>query len=561
MGKFKSIRGKLLFGFSIIVFLIVLLGALIFKTLDDNNKGIENILNHELPLLISDERLSFDMVNQMAALRGYVLTGEKFYKDLFDESTEKSIADEEVIRELNPQKEILALLQDTDEWRSYVTANVFEEYARGNEDEAYTNLIASNDDAGKLIEAYQKLTDDRESYLIDLEKRMLASGHTTLLTVISIIAVIIISSLAVALITANSIAKPLRTVMERMKLIASGDLKSEPLQNDLQDEIGQLITATNIMSKNTRDLLDEIHNVAETVASQSNVLTQSANEVTAGTNQIAITMEELANGAESQATNSGDLSNSMETFVSKVIDANENGRFIHESSTKVLRMTSLGSDAMNSSSDQMAIIDQIVHEAVRKVEGLDKHTQQISQLVAVIQGIAAQTNLLALNAAIEAARAGEHGKGFAVVADEVRTLAEQSSASVTNITEIVNQIQSESSAVTNSLQEGYKQVAEGTNQIERTGETFTDISEAVQEMVQRIQVISDDLQEISANSQDMSGSIEEIAAITEESAAGVEETAASAEQASTAMEGIAANSNELSKLAGELNGLVSKFQV
>ena len=561
MIKFKSIRGKLLFGFSIIVLLIVLLGLLIFKTLDDNNKGIEAILEKELPLLIADERLAFDMANRLGALRGFVLTGDSAYKEYFDQYVDEITTHEATIRRLNVKPEMAELLDRTVKWRNDVVVSVFEEYEKGNEEQALENLLASSGEGSDLMIAYENTASDREEYLIDLEKRMLAGGNTTLITISSIIIAVIILSLVVALLTANSIARPLRTVMDRMKLIASGDLQSKPLETNLQDEIGQLIVATNEMSNNTHSLLNEIHDVAETVATQSNALTQSANEVMAGTTQIAITMEELANGAESQATNSSGLSVSMESFVSKVIDANENGQYIYDSSNKVLEMTSLGSHAMNSSSSQMKIIDQIVHQAVVKVEGLDKHTQEISQLVAVIQGIAAQTNLLALNAAIEAARAGEHGKGFAVVADEVRTLAEQSSVSVTNITAIVQRIQSESSSVTNSLQEGYKQVEEGTNQIERTGETFTNISAAVTEMVNRIQIISADLQDISENSQEMSGSIEEIAAITEESAAGVEQTAASSEQASSAMEGIASNSNELSRLAEELNGLVSKFKV
>src|SRR5699024_4194813 len=133
-------------------------------------------------------------------------------------------------------------------------------------------------------------------------------------------------------------------------------------------------------------------------------------------------------------------------------------------------------------------------DAVQKVQGLDAQSQEISKLVSVIQDSAEQTNLLALNAAIEAARAGEHGKGFAVVADEVRKLAEQVSVSVTDITTIVTSIQNESSMVTESLEGGYKEVEQGTTQIEATGEKFNGINTSITNMVKDIQSISDNLE-------------------------------------------------------------------
>ena len=561
MSGFKSIKAKLLTGFSVVIVLLVLLGMAIFSTLLTTNETAGNILDKELPLLIADEQLSLAMANRIATSRGFVMTGEASYKDLFNKATEESEKHQAKVKELGTSQETIDLMQRTVEWREYIIESVFAEYDRGNEELAEQNLLASNEDARGLMASYEEAAKNRENIIIGIEQKIVKKGTSTLIFFGSVIVLIIILSIAIALITANSISKPLHRVMGRMKMIAAGDLSNEPLDTTLRDEIGQLIVATNEMSENTHNLLDEIHRVSQTVSSQSEELTQSANEVKIGTTQIATTMEDLAYGSESQANNASTLSTAMESFVSRVMDANENGTYIHQSSNEVLAMTSTGREAMNSSSEQMKVIDKIVHDAVVNVEGLDKHTQEISQLVAVIQGIAAQTNLLALNAAIEAARAGEHGKGFAVVADEVRTLAEQSSLSVTNITEIVNKIQNESSSVTSSLQEGYKEVEEGTNQIKRTGETFNNISESVTEMVSRIQTISDDLQNISATSQEMSGSIEEIAAITEQSAAGVQETSASSEQASSAMEEIANNSSDLANLAEELNKLVQQFKL
>src|SRR5690625_3214680 len=142
-------------------------------------------------------------------------------------------------------------------------------------------------------------------------------------------------------------------------------------------------------------------------------------------------------------------------------------------------MTNEGSQLMETSNQQMMKVNEIVQDAVAKVQGLDAQAQEISKLVSVIQDIAEQTNLLALNAAIEAARAGEHGDGFSVVADEVRKLAEQVANSITNITDIVSSIQNESSHVTKSLQNGYEEVEQGTKQIETTSEKFEEINQAI----------------------------------------------------------------------------------
>ena len=146
-----------------------------------------------------------------------------------------------------------------------------------------------------------------------------------------------------------------------------------------------------------------------------------------------------------------------------------------KASNQVFEMTNVGSQLMHGSTKQMKTIDEIVKDSVQNVEKLNARSQEISKLVIVIKDIADQTNLLALNAAIEAARAGEQGRGFSVVAEEVRKLAEQTSTSVTEITGIVENIQNGFGTVTESLQDGYKEVEKGTTQIETTGKTFSDI--------------------------------------------------------------------------------------
>ncbi|KGR79676.1 methyl-accepting chemotaxis protein [Ureibacillus sinduriensis] len=371
---------------------------------------------------------------------------------------------------------------------------------------------------------------------------------------------IIIGGVLVFLIS-RMVSNHLNRVVDISRQVADGNLDVSLIEYDGNDEVGKLAQATNMMVTNLRAIISQTAEVSETVNSRSEELTQAANEVKKGTEQVAITMQELTLGAESQANSAMSLTSSMESFLTKIEEANENGVVVSKSSTEVLDVTKNGGQLMEKSVHQMAVIDQIVKDAVQKVKGLDTQTQEISKLVAVINTIAEQTNLLALNAAIEAARAGEHGKGFAVVADEVRKLAEQVSESISDITNIVSNIQLESTAVAESLQIGYHEVEKGTNQIQTTGESFTVIYQSIKQMSQNIETITSNLTGMTVQSRKMNDVIEGIAAVSEESVAGVEETAASTEQTSSSMEEVARSSEELSKLAETLNTQVRKFKL
>ena len=358
----------------------------------------------------------------------------------------------------------------------------------------------------------------------------------------------------------QSIIRPIKKLGDKAIHISKGNL-SEPIEDVSNDEIGQLSKAMRTMQEMLRSMIANILHASEKVSHHSEELTQSSNEVSQGTEQISITMEELATGAEEQANKTSEISSNVEIFTNRLEEANEYGEGIQHSSKDMLKITEEGSQLMDDSAEQMKKINYVFKETVQKVEGLAKKSQDISKLVVVIKDIADQTNLLALNAAIEAARAGEHGKGFAVVADEVRKLAEQVANSIADISNIVSNIQSEAAGVADSLHNGYQEVEQGVNKIQLTEEKFSMIRDLISQEVNTIVNISKILEELTIKGQQMNGSIQEIAALTEQSAAGIEETAAASEQSNSSIKEVSASAEELSRLAEELIQTVRKFKI
>ncbi|GKV56241.1 putative sensory transducer protein YvaQ [Sporosarcina sp. NCCP-2222] len=558
---FKTLRMRILSGFAIVFLLTSMYSGYIYFVNKEAIQRTEQIVTKQVALLDAYQNMSTSMSVRVAAARGYLLSGEQRLLDTFQEYIDFGIENEKIIHELQDSEEFDALIERTVAWRSYLSKNVFDVYAKGNKDQAIANMTTKDQESTDIRLAYEQFAKDSRTEIEEIGANMIAMTKKNMM--ISIILAISISllSITIALLTAQSISKPIKRLAGRMVNIAEGDISQEPLPVTTEDEVGQLTKATNHMAARLNDLLQQINTVAGTVAAHSEELTQSASEVKAGTSQVAMTMQELAVGSETQANSASDLASIMSDFAMKVDESSENGEIVKRDSNTVLEMTADGRQLMATSTEQMARIHTLVQDSVQKVEGLAIQSQEISKLVTVINDIAAQTNLLALNAAIEAARAGEQGRGFAVVADEVRKLAEQVTNSVSDISTIVEGIQNETKVVSQSLVAGYKEVELGTNQIRTTGETFEKISTTVSHMDQNIKHVTNNLLDIVESTKRINNTIDDIASVAEEAAAGVEQTSASVQQSSSSMDEVAASSEQLATLSEELNGLVQQFKI
>lgn len=558
--QFSSIRSKIITGFGLLTGLVIVLSILNIYGLRTIHQQTEVTINEELPLLVVHEKMMLNISEITSAARGYMLYGSPLMKNRIDTEIELGEQLAEEMLQLNNSERTTAVIERKNEWQTKILEAI-EKNDTGNKQEAMLILDEARIIANDVSNNLYKLAEESEQQITENGKNVISTGQFTF-TVITVISfIVILSGIIIAFITSRSISRPIKEVVSRMNILAEGDLSKEPLTAKTKDETGQLILSMNKMSENNKLLLQQINEISEVVSAHSEELTQAANEVKIGANQVSTTMDELASGAELQANSASDLTNMMNTYAEKVDKANENGLQIQHNSERVLALTEEGSKMMNHSSEQMEKINEIVKDSVIKMEMLDEQSQKISQLVGVIQDIAEQTNLLALNAAIEAARAGEHGKGFAVVADEVRKLAEQVSFSVSDITNIVHRIQAESKSVSESLKLSFTEVEEGTSQILNTEKTFTQISSEVNCMVENLKEVTDNLNEIVENNVEMKTSIEEIAFVSEQAAAGVEQTAAATQQASGSIEEVSKSVNELAKLTDQLNELVNRFKL
>ncbi|WP_053955940.1 methyl-accepting chemotaxis protein [Inediibacterium massiliense] len=430
--------------------------------------------------------------------------------------------------------------------------------------DVYTKIYDS-DEYGYLISAFAPIKDSNGHTVgivgCDVNVETFRSYISSfLIKLISITGVLMLLSIIVIVFLLKTTLKPLNRIVANIKQISKGDFTVH-LDFNSNNEIGQLSNAMNSMVDQLKNMINEILGISNKVNDQSKKITQAANEVTLSSEQIALTMQEMAAASEEQATSFNRVDHSTRDLTNLIDHLNKSGMELEKSSNEVLDMANQGNDQMENSVHQMNIIYNLVKNSVGKAKGLNKKSKEISTLVEVIQQIADQTNLLALNAAIEAARAGEAGKGFAVVSQEIKNLAEQVAASLTEIIDIVNGIQNETHVMTQSLEAGYKEVEEGTEKIENTGTTFKNINDRVAQMVKKIETMSNDLESLLSHSNEIGTSIEQIATVAEENSASIEETAASAQQQNSCIEEVTKDTSLLVDLSEQLNSMVKNFKI
>lgn len=288
------------------------------------------------------------------------------------------------------------------------------------------------------------------------------------------------------------VIKPLRHIGSFMKQVADGDL-SKALTVKNRDEIGDLAESINDALSNMEGTLVKILDCSCQVGSSVGEMYTIADQMAIGAEEVAAQSATVATAGEEMAATSGDIALNCQM-------AAEGARIAIDEASNGVQM-------VRQSIEVMASIAQQVQTSAQTVAGLGARSEQIGQIVGTIEDIADQTNLLALNAAIEAARAGEQGRGFAVVADEVRALAERTTKATKEISQMIKSIQAETVGAVKSMEEGVCEVERGTQQTARSGEAIERILEEINNLAMQINQIATAAEEQTATTSEISGNM------------------------------------------------------
>jgi methyl-accepting chemotaxis protein len=535
-----NIAPRAFLGFSIIGLLMLILGIFALTQMSKINDATDRIASNTVPsiksldklteasirlrvlsyrLLLNREDSTVQKTIELLATRNRQIDeAQNNYVKLIDGPTEKAAYDQYVVllaeyRQLESQLKSLSQANKLDE-----LANLLNVGLQNNSDQMNTVLA-------KLVEINTQQMNEANTSATD-------QYSSAFDMVVGLLIVATVLTLLFAWLLTNSITRPVAAALNAAEEIAEGDL-TRTITVDGTDEAGRLLGAMLKMQSKLRDTLQRISGSATQLAS-------AAEELNAVTDESARGLSQQNNEIEQAATAVNQMTSAVEEVARNAVSTSEASK----------NATSSASDGRDLVQETVSAIERMsgdVQSTATLIGNLADESRDIGKVLDVIRGLADQTNLLALNAAIEAARAGEAGRGFAVVADEVRALAHRTQQSTSEIERMIGSIQGGTEQAVNSMRSSTERAESTLNIAKGAGLALDTINVAVVEINERNLVIASAAEEQAQVAREVDRNLVNIRDLSAQSATGAHQTTAA--------------SNELARLAVDLNGMVSRFRL